>query len=102
MEKQTLMFIVGFFTGLTILIIILYHMYTRRPKEHFSINDITENDIMPMYKDITPEAVVNYFGGAEAFTKILVEHDIPMSYISNSKEYPKIATYLNLKMVQNK
>jgi hypothetical protein len=80
---------------------VLYYMYTRNKRENFSIENITENNIMPIYKDITAEAVVNYFGGAENFTKILLEHDIPMSYISDPEQYPKIATYLNLKMVKN-
>ena len=96
MEKQTFMFILitVIFAG------VLYYMYIRKKQENFSINDLSEKDIMPIYKDITAEAVVNYFGGAENFTKILLDHDIPMRYISDPKEYPKIATYLNLKMVK--
>ena len=80
---------------------VLYYMYIKKrqgKRENFSITELTDKDIMPIYKDITAEAIINYFGGTENFTKILLEHDIPMSYISDPKEYPKIATFLNLKI----
>lgn len=95
MNKTTIaliaaMVVVGF--------IVFYKMTSNR-EEKFTINDMTENDVMSMYKNVQPKDLMDYYGGLDNLTKVLVEHNIPASLLSDPLEYPKIASYLTLKNV---
>jgi hypothetical protein len=57
-----------------------------------------EKDIMPIYKNVTPRQMVDFFGGIDQLAAILVANDVPVKYLTDPTQYPKIASYLKLKL----
>ena len=51
--------------------------------------------VLPQYKNTTPQQMADFFGGADQLTTILIKYNIPKDTIKNPKMYPQIASYIH-------
>jgi hypothetical protein len=84
------------------IIIDAYNLYNKKVIEKFTtIESMTENDILPEYKDILPLDFIKQYGDSNTVAKLFLENNIPMSYMSDPSMYPKIASYIHIKKQEN-
>lgn len=85
--------------AIVLIVFVVYFSLTKTKKESFTnFESMQEKDILPIYKNVTPEQMVDFFGGIDQFAAILVANDVPVKYLTDPKQYPKIASYLKLKL----
>lgn len=83
--------------AIVLIVFVVYFSLTK--KESFTnFESMQEKDILSIYKNVTPEQMVDFFGGIDQFAAILVANDVPVKYLTDPKQYPKIASYLKLKL----
>lgn len=83
---------------LIIILFIVYFKFLKKTNESFvDLESMQEKDILPDYINITPKQLVDYFGGIDELTQVLVANNIPIEYLNDPKQYPKIASYLKMK-----
>ncbi len=76
----------------------IYFLFAKTKTETFTnFESIEEKDILPIYKNVTPQEMIDFFGGIDQFAAVLVENNIPVKYLTDPAQYPKIASYLELK-----
>jgi len=81
------------------IVFVFYFLLTKTKKESFTnFESMQEKDIMPIYKNVTPRQMVDFFGGIDQLAAILVANDVPVKYLTDPTQYPKIASYLKLKL----
>lgn len=84
--------------AIAIIFVGIYFLLVKTKTETFTnFESIEEKDILPIYKNVTPQEMIDFFGGIDQFATVLVENEIPVKYLTDPKQYPKIATYLELK-----
>ena len=55
----------------------------------------TEITVLPLFKNSTPQEIVNHYGGIDAFARLLIKYKIPTTFINNVDKYPGIASYIH-------
>jgi hypothetical protein len=80
------------------IVFVFYFLLTKTKESFTNFESMQEKDIMPIYKNVTPRQMVDFFGGIDQLAAILVANDVPVKYLTDPTQYPKIASYLKLKL----
>lgn len=65
------------------------------PQEKVFIDEINKTVVLKQFQDITPVKLYEIFNNdLDYISTIMVKNNIPPSFLKNTQNYPKIATFL--------